>query len=186
MANRRHPRIEKLPQEVRREIENKLLDGYTYTQIVDYLKGMGHDVSRSAVGRFGKPFLERFESVRMAKEFAQLLAEDNAERPSTEVHEANNALASQMMMELLIDDNIEVETKLKTLKDIAALQRAQVTNEKLKLEARREAGAVHTALKSLKAQVYDELGQKHPDIAKKIIKLAEDVEKQAQQLKGPV
>ena len=64
---------------------------------------MGHNIYKTIIHRYGKPFLQRFESVRLAKEFAQLLAEDNAERPTTELHEANNALISQMIMQILIN-----------------------------------------------------------------------------------
>ena len=70
---------------------------------------MGQDIHYSTVARFGKPFLEKFESVRMAKEYAQMLAEDNPERPTTELHEANNALISQMVMEALISPDVSQE-----------------------------------------------------------------------------
>ena len=100
--NRSHGKIDKLPEVLRRSVERKLLEGYTYEQISDYLKSMGHDVTYVSVHRFGKPFLKKFEAVRMAKEYAQLLAEDNADRPSTELNEANNALASQLLMEMLL------------------------------------------------------------------------------------
>lgn len=115
---------------------------------------MGHNISKTSIHRYGKPFLQKFESVRLAKEFAQLLAEDNIDRPTTELHEANNALISQMIMEALISDKVEQQTKLDAARSIATLQRAQVQNERLKLNARKEAGAVHTELKKLKEQVF--------------------------------
>ena len=58
------------------------------------------------------------------------------------------------------------------------MQRAQVQNERLKLHARKEAGAVHTALKKLKQQVYEEIGKNHPEVANEIIKIADDIEKE--------
>ena len=139
---------------------------------------MGHNISKTSIHRYGKPFLQKFESVRLAKEFAQLLAEDNIDRPTTELHEANNALISQMIMEALISDKVEQQTKLDAARSIATLQRAQVQNERLKLNARKEAGAVHTALKRLKQQVYEEIGKHHPEVAKEIIKIADDIEKE--------
>ena len=176
--NRSHGKVDKLPEGIRREVENKLLEGYTYEEIAVYLKDMGHNISKTSVHRYGKPFLKRFESVRMAKEFAQLLAEDNLERPTTELHEANNALISQMIMEILVNSDMEQEEKLEAAKSIATLQRAQVANEKLKLSARKEARAVHTALKRLKEQVFDEIGKNHPHVAEEIIKIADSIEKE--------
>ena len=147
-------KVDKLPEAIRKEVENRFLEGHTYEEIAAYLKEMGHNISKTSIHRYGKPFLQKFESVRLAKEFAQLLAEDNIDRPTTELHEANNALISQMIMEALISDKVEQQTKLDAARSIATLQRAQVQNERLKLNARKEAGAVHTELKKLKEQVF--------------------------------
>ena len=176
--NRSHGKVDKLPEEIRKEVENRLLEGHTYKEIANYLKEMGHSISKTSIHRYGKPFLQKFESVRLAKEYAQLLAEDNAERPTTELNEANNALISQMIMEILINENIKHKEKIEAARSIATLQRAQVQNERLKLNARKEAGAVHTALKRLKQQVYEEIGKHHPEVAKEIIKIADDIEKE--------
>ena len=99
--------MDKLPEVIRKEVENRLLEGHTYEEIAKYLKEMGHNISKTSIHRYGKPFLQKFESVRLAKEYAQLLAEDNTERPTTELHEANNALISQMIMQVLINENIK-------------------------------------------------------------------------------
>lgn len=176
--NRSHGKIDGLPDDIRKEVENKLLEGYTYEVISSYLKDLGHDVHYSSVHRFGKPFLKKFENVRMAKEFAQLLAEDNAERPSTELHEANNALASQMLMEILVDEDMEQKEKIKTLKSIASLQQAQVQNERLKILSRKEAGAVKTAMNILRVKVFEKIGNEYPDVAKIIMGIADEVEQE--------
>ena len=72
-------------------------------------------------------------------------------------------------MEILINENIKHKEKIEAARSIATLQRAQVQNERLKLNARKEAGAVHTALKRLKQQVYEEIGKNHPEVAKEIL-----------------
>jgi hypothetical protein len=180
--NRSHGKIDGLPEDIRKEVEAKLLAGCTYEDVSEYLKSAGYEIHYSSVHRFGKPFLKRFESVRLAKEFAQLLAEDNAERPSTELHEANNALASQMLMEIIVDEDMPIAGKMKALKTVAALQQAQVQNERLKIYSRKEAGAVRTAMRMLKERVFKEIQNGYPEIAALMIKIADDVEKEAQGL----
>ena len=174
--NRSHGKIDNLPAPLKREVENRLLEGDTYENISNYLKEQGEEVHLSSVGRYGKKFLKRFESVRVAKEFAKLLAEDNADRPSTELHEANNLLASQLIMEAMVSEDMEAEERSKIAKSIASLQRAQVSNEKLKLQARKESGAVHVALNLLKDKVFSELGEKYPEVAHTLMMLAEETE----------
>lgn len=174
--NRSHSKIEKLPEDMKKEVETKLLSGETYENISEYLADQGEDVHPSSIGRYGRRFLKKFESVRIAKEFAKLLAEDNVDRPTTELHEANNMLMSQIIMETLLDDDLSIEDKTAAAKSIASLQKAQVSNEKLKIAARKESGAVHTAMNILKNKVFKEIAANHPDVAAVLIELAEQTE----------
>lgn len=180
--NRSHGKIEKLPAELKRDVEERLLSGETYEEVAGYLKEQGEDIHYSSVGRYGRKFLKRFESVRIAKEFAKLLAEDNADRPTTELHEVNNLLASQLIMEALVDDEMDAGERNKMAKSIATLQRAQVSNEKLKLESRKERGAVHIAMEMLKNKVFAEIAEGHPEIAQALMELADETEKEIQKM----
>lgn len=180
--NRSHGKIDNLSPELKKEVEEKLLNGETYEEVSVWLKSKGEDVHLSSVGRYGKKFLNRFESVRIAKEFAKLLAEDNAERPATELHEANNLLASQLIMEAMVDDSMDAKERAEAAKSIASLQRAQVSNEKLKLQARKEMGAIHSAMELLKQKVFTEIGENYPEVAAVFLELAENVEKEMEHL----
>jgi hypothetical protein len=173
--NRSHGKIDKLPNEIKKAVENKLLEGYTYQNISDHLKTLGHDIHFSSVHRYGKHFLKQFESVRMAKEFAQLLSEDNAERPTTELHEANNAIISQLLMEMLVDESKPLNEKLNAYRAIAELQTAQVKNERLKITSRKEAGTVRAAMNMLKERVFKEIQDNHPDIVEALIRIADEI-----------
>ena len=179
MANRSHGKIRKLPPIIKKAVEAQLIAGRTYEEIAEYLNGMGHKVSVASVCRFGKPFVEMFESVRMAKEAAQYLAEDNADRPSTELHEANNTIASQMIMKLLVDENITADEKLKAVNSLTSLQRAQAQNERVKILSREKAGAIKSAMKMLRERIVAEI-QKYPDLTAQIIELVDEVEKEVQ------
>ena len=180
--NRSHGKIDMLPEPLKKKVEEKLLDGGTYQDIAGYLKEQGEEVHFSSVGRYGRKFLNKFESVRIAKEYARLLAEDNMERPATELHEANNLLASQLIMQALVDDTMDAKERANIAKSIASLQRAQVGNEKLKLQARKEQGAVHVALELLKDKVYGELGESYPEIASTLLLLAQQTEEEMEKM----
>lgn len=174
--NRKHRKINKLPMPVKQSVENDLVNGRTYQAVSQDLKEQGYDVSYSAVGRYGREYLKKFESVRMAKEYARLLAEDNIDRPTTELHEANNALISQLLMQMMIDGEMTTEEKAKIAQSIATLQSAQVRNEKLKIDARKASGEVHAAMNVLKAKVFEKIGSEHPSIAEAIVRIAEEIE----------
>lgn len=92
-------------------------------------------------------------------------------------------LMSQIIMETLVDDEMDIKEKSAAARSIASLQRAQVSNEKLKMEARKESGAVHTAMNVLKNKVFKEIAASHPDIAQALIELAEQTEAELANLK---
>jgi hypothetical protein len=174
--NRSHGKIDNLPEPIKNSVNEKLIAGEKYEEISSYLSDMGHDVHISSICRYGKGYLKRFEGLQMARQFSKLIAEDNIDRPTTELHEANNALISQIIMEAIIDEDLELEDKIKAAKSVAALQSAQVRNEKLKIDARKSAGEIHAAMNILKMKVFEKLGNDYPAIAESIMNIADDVE----------
>lgn len=180
--NRSHGKIDALPDHLKKQVEEKLMSGETYEDIAAFLQENGEDVHFSSVGRYGRKFLNKFQSVRIATEYARMLAEDNVDRPATEIHEANNLLASQLIMQALVDDDMDPKERSDLIRSIASLQRAQVSNENLKLKARKERGAVHVAMELLKDKVWEELGESYPDIASKLLLLAENTEEEMERM----
>ena len=85
-------------------------------------------------------------------------------------------------MEALVDDRMDAEERGKMAKSIASLQRAQVSNEKLKLQSRKERGAVHVAMEMLKDKVFAEIAEGHPEIADALMQLADETEKEMQKM----
>lgn len=180
--NRSHGKIDALPDHLKKQVEEKLMSGETYEDIASFLQENGEDVHFSSVGRYGRKFLNKFQSVRIATEYAGMLAKDNVDRPATEIHEANNLLASQLIMQALVDDDMDPKERSDLIRSIASLQRAQVSNENLKLKARKERGVVHTAMELLKDKVWEELGEAYPDVAAKLLLLAENTEEEMERM----
>lgn len=180
--NRSHGKVDSLPLPLRQEVEEKLMEGQTYEAIAGDLGEKGYDISYSSIGRYGRKYLKRFENVRIAKQCAKLLAEDNVERPPTELHEANNMLMSQIIMEILVDKDLDAKGLSNAAKAIASLQKAQIKNEGLKIRARKEAGAIHTAMNVLKEKVFEEIASSHPQVAEVLIRLASETEKELEKM----
>ncbi|MCL2188461.1 MAG: DUF3486 family protein [Defluviitaleaceae bacterium] len=179
-SNRSHSKISKLPTILRDAVEKQLLEGHTYEQIAEFLNSKGHEISHMSVQRYGKPYLKKFEQLREARAYAKQLAEDNADRPSTELNEVNNALAQQLLMEMYVSEGITPAEKEKTFRNLALLQQAQATTERLKIVSRKEAGVVKTAMNLLKKRVFDEIQTSHPDIAAVMLNIADEVANEIQ------
>ena len=138
---RRHHRISTLPAEVVQQVNSLLAKpGTTYQAVTDFLHEQGYQVSHSSVGRYGKDFMSRLERLQVVKEQAQAIISDSGDRPATEMGEAANQLAIQLIMEhLMTVDTLEGEKISEVLKALAQLERSGTGREKLKLDYQQRA-----------------------------------------------
>jgi DNA-directed RNA polymerase specialized sigma54-like protein len=78
--------IRKLPKQIRETVDAAIREGRaSIDDIVDMIKGMGADVSRSAVGRYRKKAEEQFQEFREAQEMAKVWATKATEEPEGDV-----------------------------------------------------------------------------------------------------
>jgi len=64
---RRTGKVDRLPVEVRANVEQMLLSGVTYREIVEYLKEEGFSLSRMAVCTYAKRFLPLAQVLHVAQ-----------------------------------------------------------------------------------------------------------------------
>jgi hypothetical protein len=147
-GRRRHSKIAReLPPELVDALNAKLVEGHTYEEIVDWLKGMGHTVSRSGVGRYAKDFLTRLEKLKNCRDQAKAIIDDATDQPQTAMAEAASQIAFQLIMEALLEAGDKGAAGLdkritEAMKALAQLERSGVDREKLKQQVREKAKKV--------------------------------------------
>ena len=148
MARRKHHKVAtELPPELVEAVNKRLVAGHTYQEIADWLSEMGNPVSKSSIGRYGKDFLSRLERLRIVRDQAKTIVEDNSDRPATELNEAASALASQLITEALMaagdaenGPQVGLDKKVTdAIKALALLEKSAVARERLKLDYRLKA-----------------------------------------------
>lgn len=102
-VKRRHHKVDRLPAKVRDELARRFQSGETYSDLVAWLETKGHKVGRSSVHRWGSRFQRQLEKLRTWREAAQTIVADLAGKPATELNEAAEQTAVQMLFESLID-----------------------------------------------------------------------------------
>jgi len=123
-----------LPEDVRKELRRLLVEGETYGSVTEWLNSQGFDISRSAVGRYGKTFFDVVKNVRMIEEQSSTLVGDADS--SMVLEEATTKLILGKLLELLKDNKVDLDKSTKIMTDLANLQKASVSREKLKIEIR--------------------------------------------------
>lgn len=154
---RKHFKVEGLPDDILEAVNRKLVDGYTYREITEWLNSLGHEISHSAMGRYGKDFTARLQRLQVVKEQAKAIVDVNPDAPATEMAEAANQLATQLIMELLMDldlDDLRGAKVTEILKALAKLEASGVRREKLKYDFNRGVDAAAAKIKeALRAEV---------------------------------
>jgi len=102
-VERRHHKVDRLPREIRDELARRFQAGETYDRLVAWLAAEGHQVGRSSVHRWGSRFQRHLEKLRAWREAAQTVVADLEGKPATELNEAAEQTAVQMIFEALVD-----------------------------------------------------------------------------------
>ena len=95
--------MDRLPRKLRDELARRFQAGETYDALVAWLAAEGHEVGRSSVHRWGSRFQRHLEKLRAWREAAQTVVADLAGKPATELNEAAEQTAVQMIFEALVD-----------------------------------------------------------------------------------
>lgn len=165
---RTHHKVDRLPRKVRDELARRFQAGETYDALVAWLSGEGHEVGRSSVHRWGSRFQRHLEKLRAWREAAQTVVADAAGKPATELNEAAEQTAVQMVFEALLDlQETAAEDPKKRAATLSSLAHAlsglgysAANRERLKLAFAREfqadkkaaAESASTALKAAGAE----------------------------------
>lgn len=137
--------IDRLPSRIREELSRIIRSGdCTIDQIVEHLRSLGAQVSRSAVGRKVKSDAEEFEKYRQAQKIAEVWIAKLGEEPKGDVGRLLTemlrtiAFGVQRQMLARLDDEDsppveigEVMLAAKAVKDLATAQKTDATRELL-------------------------------------------------------
>jgi len=127
--------VELLPDEVRRDLEKKLIRGgfAGYEELAEWLRDQGYEISKSSVHRYGKKFEDRLRALKVATDQAKAIAEAS-EDDAGAMNDAIIRLVQTKTFELLV----ELETDNKSLPRIgqmvAKLAQAAVRQKKWQTE----------------------------------------------------
>lgn len=135
--------INTLPPEIKAELDRHLALGHmTLDGLVDYLEIKGHNVSRSALGRYRKDFDKVAEKLRESREVAAAFARELGTVPNDEMGQMLVEMVRTLAFKAALNrtDDTDLETKevmqlARALKDLAGSEQIAT---KLAMEIRAE------------------------------------------------
>lgn len=130
-----------LPEEIKSELNQKLVEQAFsgYDDLSEWLEGIGYEISKSAIHRYGKEFKVQLEAIKVATEQAKAIAEV-CEDDANLMGDALNRLAQQKAFRVLQEvepaDDIDF-TRL--VSAIATLNRSSSDGKKFKTQMQQQA-----------------------------------------------
>ena len=96
-TRRRTGKIDRLDRQTKDEVEQMLLSGVTYREIVEFLRAKGITLSEMAVCTYAKKFLATTQMLRIAQENFRMLTDELDKHPGAAAMQDVNALIFQAM-----------------------------------------------------------------------------------------
>ncbi|MGD8389055.1 MAG: DUF3486 family protein [Desulfobacteraceae bacterium] len=123
--------VELLPEDVRKELEQKLIQGgfSDYVGLAEWLNEKGFEISKSSIHRYGQKFEERVEALKVATEQAKAIVE-TSEDDAGAMNEAIIRLVQTKTFELLREMEVDKKSLPKIGQMVAKLGRAAVQQKK--------------------------------------------------------
>lgn len=123
--------IELLPDEVRKELEQRLIKGSFsgYVALAEWLNELGFEISKSSVHRFGSNFEERLRALKVATDQAKAIAEASEDDAGL-MNDALIRLVQTKTFELLVELQADDKKLPKIGRMVADLARAAVSQKK--------------------------------------------------------
>ena len=160
MANRKHSKIDALPEDLKSAVEEMLLTGSTYSDIVQFLKDNEQSVSVAAVCRYARAFNANMEQLRMANENFKNMMDTTEAIIRIASGNVFNRLANAQDADW---DEVKLE---KLLKETNGLIRATAYKKRIELQNKE---IRDTAIDEMKGLMFQEMAKDNPDLYKSVV-----------------
>ncbi len=161
-------KVDRLSPELKDTVEQMLLTGRTYREIVEYLAEHGETMSQMAVCTYAKKYMATVEMVNVAQSNFSMLMDEMNRYPDLDTSEALIRLSSHHVMSALtsIDEeqmkDVPVE---KLIRETNGLIRAAAYKKRIEVQNRKNYEAGLEAVKSL---VFEAMKKEKPELYREV------------------
>ena len=167
-GNRKHSKIDALDPALRDTVEQMLLSGSTYSEIVDFLGTQGVGISVASVCRYAQAYHANVQMLAVAQENFRRMMDELDKYPDLDTTEAIIRLTSQNLFNALANSTEEDWQGVsidKMLREANALVRAAAYKKRVELQNQDTSEAGLEAVKSL---VFEAMAKERPDLYKQV------------------
>ena len=130
-------KVDRLPPELKDTVEQMLLTGCTYKEIVAFLKANGEEMSQMAICTYARKYLATVEMINVAQSNFSMLMDEMNRYPDLDTSEALIRLASHHVLNALtnVDEEQMKEVPIeKLIKETNGLIRAAAYKKRIEVQ----------------------------------------------------
>ena len=157
-------KIDRLPPNLKDTVDQMLVSGQTYREIVTYLATNGETLSQAAVSRYAQRFLASAQQLRIAQENFRMILTETDRYPDLDPAEAILRLATQKIFDAIAaldESQMEDISAEKLLRQATALSRAVIYKKKSDTLVKTDK---QLALEEQQSLLYDTIKKNNPTL----------------------
>ncbi len=161
-------KVDRLPPELKDTVEQMLLTGATYKEIVQFLRENGQEMSQMAVCTYARKYLATVEMINVAQSNFSMLMDEMNRYPDLDTSEALIRLASHHVLNALsnVDEegmkDVPVE---KLIRETNGLIRAAAYKKRIEVQNREN---YESGLEAVKSLVFEAMAKEKPELYREV------------------
>lgn len=170
MARRRMGKVDKLKPDLKDVVEQMLLTGASYKDIVAFLKENGEEMSQMAISTYAKKYMATVEMLNVAQTNFNSLMDEMKKYPDIDTSEALIRLSGHHVLNALTGMNEEDFKKLppdKLIRQSTSLIRAATYKKRVQIQNQEE---IENAFDATKAVVFELMKKEKPELYEEVRK----------------
>ncbi len=167
-ANRKHSIIDDLNPDLKEAVEQMLLSGSTYSEIVTFLNENDVGISIASVCRYARAYNANVQMLNIAQENFRRMMDEMDKYPDLDTTEAIIRLTSQNLFNAIANTSEEDWKDIsvdKMLKETNGLIRAAAYKKRIEVQNK---GNYETGLEAVKSLVFEAMAKEKPDLYKQV------------------
>ncbi|MCM1212925.1 MAG: DUF3486 family protein [Lachnospiraceae bacterium] len=161
-------KVDRLPPGLKDTVEQMLLTGCTYREIVAFLKENGEEMSQMAVCTYARKYLATVEMINVAQSNFSMLMDEMNRYPDLDTSEALIRLASHHVLNALTNLDGEQLREIpvdRLIRQTNALIRAGAYKKRIDLQNR---GDYETGLEAVRSLVFEAMAKENPELYRQV------------------
>lgn len=161
-------KVDRLEPELKDTVEQMLLSGCTYKEIVGYLKEHGEEMSQMAVCNYARKFRASVEMISIAQANFSTLMEEMNRYPDLDTSEALIRLSSHHVMNALSelsDEDAKDIPMEKLIRETSGLIRAAAYKKRVDVQNR---GSYEEGIEAVKGLVFSAMAKERPGLYREV------------------